>query len=68
MSVKPDPTVPSTSLPVNAYKPWSSEEDLELKRLKLAGYKHSEIAVELGRSVGAVSSRFRFLTRVVWTI
>lgn len=41
----------------NAYSPWAGEEEAELERRALAGESTEEIAIGLGRSVGAVRSR-----------
>ena len=45
----------------NAYKPWESEEDGRLIQLYNSGVKVKEIAEELGRQAGSISSRLRKL-------
>jgi len=45
----------------NAYKEWTSEEDLELKKLFLQGWTVSDLAKKFGRTNGAISSRIKKL-------
>ncbi|HXK38969.1 MAG TPA: PIF1 family DEAD/DEAH box helicase [Candidatus Paceibacterota bacterium] len=41
----------------NAYRPWSEEEDTDLRRRYLSGEKVKTLAESLGRQMGSISSR-----------
>ena len=41
----------------NAYRPWTEEDDAELRRRYLSGEKVKELAEALGRQAGSISSR-----------
>lgn len=45
----------------NAYEKWSEAEDVRLRDLHLQGMRTSEIAIELGRQPGAITSRLQKL-------
>lgn len=42
---------------VRSYTPWSHEEDAALLRLSASGMRHRQIAIEIGRSHGAICNR-----------
>ncbi len=44
---------------VNAYKPWTSEDDLKFETLRLAGKSVAELAGIFGRNKGAIYSRLK---------
>ncbi|HEY4502881.1 MAG TPA: PIF1 family DEAD/DEAH box helicase, partial [Candidatus Paceibacterota bacterium] len=45
----------------NAYRPWSTEQDEELKKLFDAGHKVPELMAKFGRKRGAITSRLEKL-------
>jgi hypothetical protein len=47
----------TASLPGNAGKPWTDEEDEQLKAAFSAGVSAKELAAQHGRTLGAVNSR-----------
>lgn len=49
------------SLPDNAGKPWSKDEEERLKELYDSGLSKKDISKELGRSTGSISSRLNRL-------
>ena len=52
---------PKRSLPENAGKPWSKDEEERLKELYNSGLSKKDIAKELGRTTGSISSRLNKL-------
>ena len=56
-----DDKKPKKNLPANAGKPWSTEEDEELKGYFEAGMSKKELSAKFERSIGSISSR---LTRL----
>ena len=47
--------------PENAGKPWSKDEEDRLKELYNSGLSKKDIAKELGRTIGSISSRLNKL-------
>ena len=45
----------------NAYRPWTDQEEAQLKKLFHRGIPVKEIAVTLGRQIGGVRSRMKKL-------
>ena len=43
----------------NAYKPWTSEDDLKFETLRLEGKSVTELAEIFGRNKGAICSRLK---------
>ena len=52
-----DAKKPKRSLPENAGKPWSKDEEDRLKELYNSGLSKNDISKELGRTTGSISSR-----------
>ncbi len=48
---------PKRSLPKNAGKPWTSEEDAKLKNCFESGMSKKELCAEFERTSGSISSR-----------
>lgn len=44
---------------VNAYKPWTMEDDLKFETLRIAGKNVAELAEIFGRNKGAIRSRLK---------
>ena len=44
-----------------AYAPWIPQEEAKLRTLYTTGMPHQEIAEELGRQPGGITSRLRYL-------
>ena len=44
---------------VNAYKPWTEQDDLKFETLRLAGKSVTELAEIFGRNKGAIRSRLK---------
>ncbi len=49
------------SLPKNAGKPWTKDEEGRLEELYNSGLPKKEISKELGRTTGSISSRLKWL-------
>ena len=43
----------------NAYRPWTTEDDLKFETLRLAGKSVTELAEIFGRNKGAIRSRLK---------
>ncbi len=56
---------PKKNLPENAGKPWSDELDQRLKDVYNSGISVKEIAKEMGRTTGSISSRLVKLGLVI---
>ena len=52
-----DTTKPKRELPRNAGKPWSVEDDAELKACVAAGLTKKELCAKFERSSGSITSR-----------
>ena len=55
---------PKKNMPTNAGKPWSTEEDVELKGCFEAGMSKKELSAKFERSTGSISSRLARLSLV----
>lgn len=52
-----DENKPKKSMPKNAGKPWSAEEDAKLRSCFTSGMSKKELCAEFERTTGSISSR-----------